>query len=392
MIRLMKNTFYKESETKEALIEFIRSAEKLSMSDQCLKFESNFAKWQGRKFATFVANGSAANLALLQSLLNLGRIKKGDKVGFSAVTWPTNVMPIIQLGLIPIPIDCEIETINVSSKTVNEAYEATQFKILFITNALGFCSDLNEIANYCSDKQILLIEDNCESLGSVHAGKKLGNFGLASTFSTFVGHHMSTIEGGFVCTDDEELNEHLIMTRAHGWDRNLPATRQKLLRENAHVDDFYSTYTFYELAFNIRPTEIQGFIGNQQIQYLDEMVEKRQKNFSLFMKYRSEQELHSLRYDHMNLVSNFALPLIFKNADSFKKSLNNFIEHKVEVRPIIGGNMLTQPFYKKHVDISKPAYSLEGADIIHNQGFYFGNHPDLDENELNVLCSLLESN
>ena len=194
MIKLIKSTFYHESETKQALVDFIMQAEALSMGPQCKKFEEDFAEKQGRKYAVYVANGSVANLALIQALLNMGRLKKGMKVGFSALTWPTNVMPLIQLGLHPIALDCEIDTLNVSPTTLAEYID--DIDALFLTNVLGFCDDIDNIRNMCATKNVLLLEDNCESLGSKVGSTLLGNFGLASTFSFFVGHHLSTIEGG----------------------------------------------------------------------------------------------------------------------------------------------------------------------------------------------------
>ncbi len=143
MIKLIKSTFYKEKNTKEKLISFIRKAEYLSFGKECLKFEENFAKWQKREFCVFVNSGSSANLALIQALLNLRRIKKGDYVGFSALTWSTNAMPLIQLGLNPIPVDIELDTLNVSSKKLLGVIKKYKIKALFLTNLLGFCDDLD---------------------------------------------------------------------------------------------------------------------------------------------------------------------------------------------------------------------------------------------------------
>ena len=220
-ITLIKSTFLKEEETKKKLCDFIMNQSRLSMGDECLKFEKNFSRKQKRKRSVFVSNGSCANLLLLQALINMGRLEVGDKVLFSSLTWATNVMPIIQLGLVPVPLDCEINTLNTSSRTLKEELKKDKdVKCLFLTNALGFCDDIDEISKVCKDRGILLLEDNCESLGSEYKGKLLGNFGYASTFSFFVGHHLSTIEGGMIVTDDEYLYEMLVMARSHGWSRS----------------------------------------------------------------------------------------------------------------------------------------------------------------------------
>ena len=278
MIKLIKSTFYEEQDTKAQLIKFIESTKQLSFGPECDKFEKNFAKYQGRKYCVFFNSGSSANLALTQSLLNLGVLQKNDLVGFSALTWATNVMPLIQLGLKPIPIDIELETLNVSSQKLLKIIEKYPLKAFLITNLLGFCDDLEKIKKICASKKIILLEDNCEALGTIYTGKRLGNFGLASTFSFFVGHHMSTIEGGAVCTDNNELAKMLKMVRAHGWDRHLDLNDRQALKNNHKIKDFHASYTFYDLAYNLRPTEINGFLGNNQLKYLDQIIKNKHPN------------------------------------------------------------------------------------------------------------------
>ena len=193
MIKLIKSTFFKESETKKNLTEFINRTKQLSFGRECVLFEKNFSGYQERKQCVLVNSGSSANLAIIMALINLGILKRGDMVGFSALTWSTNVMPLIQLGLTAVPVDVSLQTLNVHSETVHKTLKRYPLKMLFLTNLLGFCSDPDKIAEICRDNKIILIEDNCEALGSIYKGKKLGNFGLASTFSFYVGHHLSTV-------------------------------------------------------------------------------------------------------------------------------------------------------------------------------------------------------
>lgn len=386
MIKLIKSTFHHEKETKKALNAFINKAEILSFGEQCQLFEKNFSKYQKRKHSIFVNSGSSANLAIIQALLNLGKIKPNDKVGFSSLTWSTNTMPLLQLGLNPIPVDVEIDTLNVSSKTLKKTLKTHKLKMLFITNLLGFCDDLDEIAKICQEKNILLIEDNCESLGSVYRGKLLGNFSLASTFSFYVGHHMSTVEGGMVVTDDKELADMLKLVRAHGWDRNLAMNDQRKIREKFKVNStFYSRYTFYDLGYNLRPTEIAGFLGNHQLRFIDEIVEKRNKNFlSLASKIYKNKDYYPLRFEHMDFVSNFAVPIVCrtqKKRDELVKKCNR----KVEIRPIVGGDMTQQPFYSKHKRFIPKSWGDANSKMIHEQGLYFGNNPEMTRKDLEIL-------
>lgn len=390
MVPLIKSTFYKEAETKEKLIRFIREAKYLSVGEKCDQFEEAFAKYQGRKYCVLFNSGSSANLGLVQALINLGILSAPDRVGFSALTWATNIMPLIQLGLTPVPIDVEVETLNISSRTFVEALNSQgPIKALFVTNLLGFCSDLQEVKAICKERGIVLLEDNCESLGSVHKGTKLGNFGLASTFSFYVGHHMSTIEGGAVCTDDKDLANMLKMVRAHGWDRNLDIPSRDKMREANYISDsFYASYSFYTLGYNLRPTEITGFLGLCQLEYLDEILNRRNTNFLKF--YHAGQDnfdFHKISFDHVEFVSNFAFPVVAKTESLFKAYLKRFMESGVEVRPIVAGNITSQPFFKK---LTGEKFNLPNADLIHKQGFYFGNNPEMTEEETDLICQNLQ--
>ncbi len=384
VVKLIKSTFYHESETKNLLCDFIRKAGQLSMGAECKKFEAAFAQKQQRKYSVFVSSGSSANLVLLQALLNLGRLKKGDRVGVSSVTWATNVMPVIQLGLDPVLIDCELDTLNVSSATLKSAGKG--LKALFLTNVLGLCSDIDKIALYCKDQGIILLEDNCESLGSKYKGTLLGNFGVASTFSFFVGHHLSTIEGGMVCTDDEDLAEMLVIVRAHGWDRNLSRESQQRIRSKHKIDDFFALYTFYDLAYNARPTEINGFIGNVQLPYWDEIVKKRHDNFMYIRKCCTDRDIFPLKNDRMDIISNFAYPFVCKSDASFRRLKESFQSRDVEIRPVIAGNIASHPFYRKYV---KDRSSLPNASVVHACGFYCGNNPEMSKEDLSTIKSAL---
>lgn len=390
MINLIKSTFYNEEETKKKLCEFIKDSKRLSMGKKCEEFEHAFSKYQGRKYSVMFNSGSSANLALIQSLVNSGLLKKRDKVGFSSLTWATNVMPLIQANLEPIPIDISLKSVNVDSKNLLRALENTGLNALFITNLLGFCADLDKISDICKEKNILLIEDNCESLGSTLNNKKLGNFGLASSFSFFVGHHMSTIEGGMVCTDDKEIYNMLLMVRAHGWDRNLDSKRQDKIRKENNIDDFHAKYAFYCLGYNLRPTEINAFLGLEQLNYIEEIAKIRSKNFGLFHNAAKKNlDFYDLDVSHMGFVSNFAYPLVCKNKGLFGKYKGRFVDNCIEIRPIVAGSMVEQPFFR---NLNKgKAYKCENAKKANDFGFYFPNFPEMSAEEKNLIVDLLKS-
>lgn len=393
LIKLIKSSFHEEAATKAELVDFISGAQQLSFGAECARFEQRFAGYQGRRDSIFLNSGSSANLAVMQALLNLGRINKGDIVAFSALTWSTNTMPIIQLGLEALPVDVELDTLNVSSRTLTEVLDRFPVKMLFITNLLGFCDDIDEIARICQERGVLLVEDNCESLGTVYRGKKLGNYGLASTFSFYVGHHMSTIEGGAICTDDEELAQMVRLVRAHGWDRNLSHVEQTKVRNQFNTNStFYSRYTFYELGYNLRPTEINGFLGNLQLGYLDEIVQTRRDNFFEMAPkiYAQSSRFYPIRYDHIERLSNFAIPVICRSTE-IRDELVQACEGRLEIRPIVGGDITQQPFFAKHSPLFANVMGNSNAGLIHSQGLYFGNNPELTPAEKQEILDIFRA-
>jgi len=388
MIPLMKSAFLNEHETKEELAKFILQSRRLSMDEQCARFEEEFAAFQGSKEAILFNSGSSANLAMFQTLKNLGKLKNGDKVGFSALTWSTNIMPIIQLGLQPVPIDCKPTTLNVMSENLEERLQDTDLKAVFITNALGFAGDLDAIRQICNERHVILIEDNCEALGTELLAGKTGSFGEMASFSFFVAHHMSTIEGGMLCTDDKELAEMLRIVRANGWDRNLNATQQHKWRKKYNVhSEFDAKYTFYDLGYNFRPTEITGFLGRYQLKFLKDNIAVREKNYiTLESVVKGNPDLVALERSHISLLSSFAFAVLCRTPEIRERYLAQFSGAGVEIRPIIAGNIQNQPFYRKYI---LKLYELPGTDKIHECGFYCGNYPELTETDIQTLCSCL---
>jgi CDP-6-deoxy-D-xylo-4-hexulose-3-dehydrase len=382
-IKLMNKTFINESKTKKNLIKFIQNAKKLSMDIKTLNFEKKFSKIIDLKFSTFVNSGSSANLVLIQALKNLKYLNNKDKIGVSSITWSTNIMPIIQLGLIPVPIDVNLDTLNCSPKNFIEVIKKKKLKALFLTNALGFSDDIKEIKKICDANKIILLEDNCESLGSEYKNKKLGSYGLASTHSFYVGHHISSIEGGIISTSSKELDSMIKVVRAHGWSRNLPLKDQKIYSKKYNINNFYNTYTFYDLAFNVRPTEINAFLALDQIKYLNKVIHQRQENFyKIYKSYKKNKDFITFYIKNMNLISNFSFPIICKNQKIFRKYLKKFKKLNIEIRPIIAGNITKQPFFKKYI---KEKYILPNAEIIHSNAFYCPNNYEMSKENIDRI-------
>lgn len=256
--------------------------------------------------------------------------------------------------------------------------------MLFLTNVLGLTGDLAAIRDLAAEKNIIVLEDNCESLGTELEGGKAGNFSLASSFSFFVAHHMSTIEGGMVCTDDEDFCEMLKIVRANGWDRNLqPEQQAKWRKQYGIASAFEASYTFYDLGYNLRPTEITGFLGSYQMKFLEENILTRQQNFMRIQEaVKANKKLLPLQYDHIKLLSGFAFPFVAASPADRETLIKRFTDNGIEIRPLIAGNMQRQPFYRKY---DQETYELPGADYLHACGFYSGNYPELTEEDLRLI-------
>jgi CDP-6-deoxy-D-xylo-4-hexulose-3-dehydrase len=240
---------------------------------------------------------------------------------------------------------------------------------------------MDKIVKLCDEYNVILLEDTCESMGCEYKGQKLGTFGKMSSFSTFFGHHISTIEGGIISTDDFELYELLLSIRSHGWDRDLSVETQFQLQQDWDVSDFDAMYTFYYSGFNMRSTDLQAYIGLTQIDKINDWGKKREHNYNLYQDLIKNDYWKPKSYPN-SLTSNFAYPIVSPNRDEIVKSLQ---ENQVEVRPMICGSMGTQPFYVKEFGELK----LPKVSVIDEYGFYVPNHPSLTEEEIQFISGIV---
>jgi CDP-6-deoxy-D-xylo-4-hexulose-3-dehydrase len=242
---------------------------------------------------------------------------------------------------------------------------------------------MDKIVSLCEKYNVILLEDVCESMGSKYGEKYLGTFGFASFFSMYFGHHLSTIEGGFINTDDEDFYYALLMMRSHGWDRDLPEKVQKELRNKYNVSEFDSLYTFYLPGFNLRSTDLQAFLGLRAIDKLDNVSTIRNKNFSSYQKF-IKGNLLQIQNSENDFISNFAFPVVKKERESIIKSLN---ENGVEVRPLIAGDMSKKPMWLENYG----EVFLPNCDLINKFGFYLPNHQDLTTEQINFISSIVNN-
>ena len=319
-IELVEDTINKEDIDK--LIEWLKTYPKLTKGNLTLEFESKWSEWLGCKYSVFVNSGSSANLLMFYCLKILNKLKN-KKVCVPSLCWATDLSPVIQLGLEPILVDCNLENLSVDISHLEKIFIEQSPSALILVSILGLSPEMDKIIDLCEKYDVILLEDNCESQGSKFRGIKLGNFGLMSSFSTYFGHTMSTIEGGMVSTNDEELYYVLLQLRSHGWDRDLPLSSQKNLRMEWSVDDFSALYTFYLPSFNLRSTDLQAFIGLNQLDKVDSMIDKRYDNFKKFESILNGKVWFP-KETHDTFTSNFAIPVITKTKETKNKLIETF--------------------------------------------------------------------
>lgn len=380
-IRLVKDTI--DSDDISKLISWLQTNPKLTKGNITIEFEKKWTKWQGRKYSVFVNSGSSANLAMIYTLILSNRLRN-KKIIVPAISWVTTISPIIQLGLNPILCDTDKNTLGVNIDHLKKLFEEEKPAALIIVNVLGFPNEMDEINALCNKHNVILLEDSCESVGSTYAGIKTGNFGLMSSFSTYFGHHFSTIEGGLVVTDDEELYHILLSIRSHGWGRDLPEKEHQKLLKKYNISEFKSLYTFYYPGFNLRSTDLQAFIGLNQLSKIDYVIEKRNKNFILYDKLINNKDWKIKNYND-RFISNFAYPIANKNIEKIAEELFN---NGVEVRPLICGSIGEQPFWIEKYGIEK----LQYANYFNNNGMYLPNHHFLKKEEIEFICDIVNKN
>ncbi len=364
------------------LINWLGENPRLTKGIKTIEFEQKWSDWLGCKYSIFVNSGSSANLAIFYGLILSGRLKN-KKIVFPCVSWVTTVSPAIQLGLIPILCETDQNTLGIDVNKFEEICKKENPAAVMIVHALAFPNDVERIKKICEKYDVILLEDSCESVGTTVSGKKTGTFGLASSFSTYYGHHFSTIEGGFICTDDYDLYNLFKSIRSHGWSRDLDEVSRRNLQLKYGVDDFRNLYTFYHPGFNLRSTDLQAFIGIQQLKKLDSFCDARFKNLKMYHA-KIKNDFWKINIDKFEFVSNFAYPIIHPKSVKIAEML---AEKQVECRPLIAGSISRQPFFYERYG----KQTFEFSDKIHDHGLYLPNNPDMTEQEIDYICNIVNT-
>ena len=361
-----------DHQEKEAIFEVVKDGF-FTMGKKVKKFEEEFSGYVGSKYAVMVNSGSSANLLMVASLFytkdNKIKLKRGDEVIVPAVSWSTSYYPLYQYGLKIKFVDVDLETLNYDLKKLKKAV-TNKTKVILAVNLLGNPNDFKEIKKIINEKDIVLIEDNCESLGAEFENKKTGTIGLLGTFSFFFSHHISTMEGGMIVTDNEELYHILLSLRAHGWTRNLPEENFVVKKSK---NSFEESFRFVLPGYNLRPLEMSGAIGIIQLKKFKEFLKKRQDNASMFLNKMKKYD-DIITQKEIGISSWFGFSLVIKpgssrSRDNLVKTLNIL---GFECRPIVAGNFAKNTvvdFFEKEIP-----HNLENADWVDLNGVFIGNH------------------
>ncbi len=375
---------HKELEAIQSVID----KDMYTMGDSVKQFESDFCKYLDSKYCVMVSSGSTANLlAVAASFFTKNpMLKRGDEVIVPAVSWSTTYFPLQQYGLKLKFVDIDLETLNYNLDDLESAI-TDQTKMIMVVNLLGNPNDFDRLNEIIKDKDIFIVEDNCESMGATFNGKQAGTFGVMGTFSTFFSHHMATMEGGFVTTDDEELYHILLSIRAHGWTRNLPKENKV---SNKSDDWFTESFRFVLPGYNVRPLEMSGAIGVEQLKKLPSFIENRRKNAELFVELFKDHPDFIIQKEISN-SSWFGFSLIIRPESNLKRKdvVEKLRQHNIECRPIVTGDF-TQNEVMKYFDY-EIHNDLKNAKHLHDNGLFVGNQQVSIKEEIEYLQKVLNS-
>jgi len=381
---LMENNITRED--LDTLDEFLQGNPILTQSENVSEFEREWSEWVGVKYSIFVNSGSSANLISLAALKQV--TGSGGEIIVPPLTWVSDISSVLFCGYNPVFVDINPKTLSMNDEQVI-AKLTENTKAVFLTHAQGFNGLTDRLLSTLTKRNIPLIEDVCESHGAEFNNKKVGSFGWVSNFSFYYAHHITTIEGGMVCTDSEEVYQICRMLRSHGMVREVTNDETKNSYKNDNPE-LNPEFIFAFPAFNMRNTELGAVLGRNQLKRLDANNEKRRKNFKLFLELL-DPEKYQTKFN-LDGSCNYAFNLILKKPDLefCNRVMAELKAHGVEFRrgSAGGGNQLRQPYLRDMVNENEfKKYPV--VEHVHFFGFYIGNYPDLPEEKIRTLCDIL---
>lgn len=382
-IPLMSNNI-NQSDLDE-LIRFLQTSDRFTNGPKVREFEEAWSKWLGVKYSLFVNSGSSANY---MTLAGIRETYGNGEVILSPIGWASDVSAVIAAGFKPVFADVGLKNFAMKEEEVI-AKITDNTKAVLLTHVLGYNGMTQRLRDICTERDIVLIEDVCESHGAAFEGQKLGTIGDVSNFSFYYAHHMSTIEGGMICTNDERFYNMMRMFRSHGMLRECDDKEYVRLVSEEHPQ-LHPEFIFMVPGYNMRSTELNAVLGLNQLKRLDDNIKKRRKNYQLFIE-NLDSGIYYTDFDGEG-SSNYAFVIMLREGDTdrFSKVTEMLRRENVEFRrgTAGGGNLLRQPFVRKRYPDIDPA-EYKNAEYIHQFGIYTGNYPDLSEEKILGLCEAL---
>jgi CDP-6-deoxy-D-xylo-4-hexulose-3-dehydrase len=361
------------------LVKWLQTDPWLTQGELVFEFERQWAKWLGRTYATYVNSGSSANLLMYYALHLSGRMRN-NRIVVPAVSWATTVAPVIQFGFEPILCEADRKDFGLDLNFLEDLLKRHEPSAVAIVHVLGVPNQMENLLKLRDRYEFMLLEDACAATGSRYDGRPVGTFGAMATFSFFYGHHLSTIEGGMICTDDDELHDILLHIRSHGWARELAPDKEARLAREAGALEFNRPFTFYYPGFNVRSTDLNARIGLSQLRRADEVVRRRVEFHRRYQERFLAADWHCQTNERAVIcsISFAALAHSPAHRDRVAAVLR---ANQIETRPLGGGNMSRQPFWSKRFG----ATVFPVADQIHTTAFQLPNHPQLSLADIDFI-------
>jgi CDP-6-deoxy-D-xylo-4-hexulose-3-dehydrase len=368
------------------LIEWLETDPWLTQGPLVREFERRWAEWLGVRHAGFVNSGSSADLLMYASLLYSGRLRN-KKVVVPAISWATTVMPAIQLGFEPVMCEADRATFGLDLDYLEDLLRRHNPGAVIIVHVLGVPNAMEPLLALKQRYGFALMEDACAAMGSRYDGRMVGTFGDLSAFSFYYGHHMSTIEGGMVCTNDAGLHDVLVQTRAHGWPKDLAPEREAAQAQERGVIEFNRPFTFYYPGFNLRSSDLNARIGLSQLARADEVVRRRVENHRTYQsRFAGAADFHFQRCDRAT-ISSISFAAVAASQEHRERVGRALRAANIETRPLGGGNMSRQPYWTDRYGTTV----FPVADTIHLAAFQLPNHPLLGTDDIHHICDTVLS-
>ncbi len=368
------------------LIEWLETDPWLTQGPLVREFERRWAEWLGVKHAAFVNSGSSADLLMYCSLLYSGRLRN-TKVVVPAISWATTVMPAIQLGFEPVMCEADWTNFGLDLNHLEDLLKRHNPAAVIVVHVLGVPNEMEQLLRLKARYEFALMEDACAAAGSRYDGRRVGTFGDLSAFSFYYGHHVSTIEGGMVCTNDAGLHDILVQTRAHGWPKDLAPEREEAQARRRGVIEFNRPFTFYYPGFNVRSSDLNARIGLSQLNRIDEVVRRRVENHRAYQaRFLTAPGFHCQRCDRAT-ISSISFAAVAQSQDHRERIARVLRAGNIETRPLGGGNMSRQPYWTDRYGSTV----FPVADKIHLAAFQLPNHPLLTTDDVNHICDTVLS-